>query len=163
MGEETSNMEGMPDWGEAETPMDDVTISEVDALCRDILKKRSALEAMEDTVKGLRRDAEHWEKKLLAYLTHFGKKSYPIDGSQIQIRGRTSFKIPQSDEKKTIFFEFLKARGIFERYATVHSAALNSFCNAELEVAQAEGRTEFEIPGIESPTYSESIVIRKAK
>jgi hypothetical protein len=71
--------------------------------------------------------------------------------------------MPATDEAKQAFFNYLRERGLFEKYATVHSQSLNAFYFAEKDAALAEGNLEFEIPGITKETEFEALGFTKPR
>lgn len=136
----------------------------MEELSEKIQAKRLEVEAAQDVVKELNKQLASLEMTMLETLKGLGKDSYKSEIGTISIIHRTSFKTPKTPEEKAAFFDYLRAKNMFDALVSVNSQTLNSFCKAELETAIAEGRgLEFQIPGIGEPTVQEIIGFRKAK
>ena len=76
-------------------------------------------------------------------------------------QARTSYKVPKTDEERRAFFEYLKEKGTYENMRTVNSMTLNAWAKQEFEAAALDGDMDFRIPGLDEPTISEYISMRK--
>lgn len=142
----------------------ETTVARMEELSEKIQAKRLEVEAAQDVVKELNKQLASLEMTMLETLKGLGKDSYKSEIGTISIIHRTSFKTPKTPEEKAAFFDYLRAKNMFDALVSVNSQTLNSFCKAELETAIAEGRgLEFQIPGIGEPTVQEIIGFRKAK
>lgn len=153
------------DFYESEISMDQVTVSQLDSLGREIAQLREKVEAMEEVVKEERATLEAMKSKMIAYLDHFGKKSYPIPGAgTFTVAEKISYTVPKEDSSKIAFFKWLRSKGegAYLSTITVNHNTLNALCNEEFELAAHEGR-RFHIPGLGEPKKYETLRMTKGK
>lgn len=65
-----------------------------------------------------------------------------------------SVKVPKDPSNKSHLFNWIqqqKGSDVLQNMLSIHSASLNSFYKAELEVAKEQGNVDFKIPGIDAP------------
>jgi hypothetical protein len=142
----------------------ETTVLDMEQLTEKIQAKRLEIDQAQDVVKELNKQLASLELTMMEKLHELGKDSYKSEVGTISIIHRTSFKTPKTPEEKAAFFDYLRAKNMFDALVSVNSQTLNSFCKAELETAIAEGRgLDFKIPGIGEPTVQEIIGFRKAK
>lgn len=142
-------------WGatEAETEMDDITLTEFEALgdkCFD-LKREITLD--DRVLKEKKADLLKLQNKVMSYLQKYGKKNHQFKSGLFSVTQRTSVRLPQGDEKEK-FFTYLKEKGIFEDMVHMNSQTLNSFYKAEMESHLADGDVTWEMPGVGEPIVS---------
>lgn len=116
---------------------------------------KSKIDERKIELEGLEDELHRIEAELLPMLEGAKMEQVAVEGlGKILVDQKISVKVPKDPEAKAAFFEYLKARGIFDGMATVHSATLNAFYNDELEAKAAIGE-EVKIPGLEpSGKYS---------
>ena len=156
-------MEEQLDFYEPEQQMDQVTVTQLDSLGRDIASLREKVEAMEALVSAERTVLELMKSKMIAYLDHFGKKSYPVPGAgTFTVVEKLSYTVPKEEPSKIAFLKWLRSKGegVYLNTVTVNHNTLNALCNQEFELAAQEGRT-FEIPGLGEAKKYETLSMRK--
>lgn len=159
------NTQGLLDFYDGDLPMDQVTVNQLDALGREISAVREKVEAMEEVVKEERSKLEQLKSKMIAYLDHFGKKSYPIPGAgTFTVVEKLSYTVPKEEPSKIAFLKWLRSKGegVYLSTVTVNHNTLNALCNQEFELAASEGRS-FQIPGLGDPKKYETLSLRKGK
>ena len=131
---------------------DDPKVRELDALCAEIFDQKDKIEEMGKLVTVENKKLMELEAKALAYLDELERDNYRSPRGTISYKQGWRFNLPETDEAKLAFFDYLREKGLYDRYATVHSAAYNAYCNAEFEAAIADGRgMEFSLPGVPAP------------
>lgn len=149
------------DWyDDAEKPMDEVTVKAFDEMCELLFMKRDAIDAQKDLLKELSADYEALEKKVLSYLSEFGKKKHICKFGTLDSRPREYWKVPKG-EGRDAFFSYLKEKGLFDNLITVNSQTMNSFVKAEVEAARESGDINFRVPGLDEPTVVDIIYMKK--
>jgi len=125
-------------------------LKHVNDLCKDGFKQKRCID---DLKINLRREEEKLGKiqaELMPLLKDAGLTKIEIAGcGKVTVDTKLSVKVPKEPADRDAFFRYLRDKGLFDAMATIHSATLNSFYNAELAAAKEEGRTEFKIPGLE--------------
>lgn len=109
-----------------------------------------------------REEQRELERKIQSYLEYYGKSKYVSSIGTIEVRERFSFRTPKTDEEKKFFFDWLTEKGLFLRYASVNSNALNSLLKDEFEEAREAGK-EITVPGIQKPTEYRTIHLKRSK
>ena len=142
--------------------MTDVTLEELNRIGEQIKHHRAAKAMIKEEMDAVNGKLRELETTFIAYLQQNGMEKYVIPGfGTAYIKTMFSYKIPKTPEQKTAFFGYLKERGIFDSMATVHSRTLNSWAKEEMAKAIEAGSSDFQIPGLEIPTTSETLGVRK--
>lgn len=121
---------------------------------------RRRKEDLEDQVKKLNEDMDPLKKKLKFYLDEMGVTYVKRPEGVLILKQKYSFKVPKG-ENLQMFFQYLREQNLFDAYATVNSAQVNSYGNEAMEQALERGETNFEIPGLGKPVLYEDITFRK--
>jgi hypothetical protein len=118
----------------------------------------SGTEAIENLVSQENKELTEAKAKFVLYLKELGREDYKSGRGTLSIQSKWRVALPATDEAKAKFFEWLREKGIFDKYATVHSASLNSLYNAEWEAAKDRGEgLSFSIPGVPEPKLFEDL------
>ena len=142
--------------------MSDVTVKELEELCDTAFKLKEKIDSYEEEASELRKELFGYQQKIQAHLEHFGKESYGATGGNIEIKSRTSVKIPRTEEDKRALFKWLQDKGIFWELAGINSQTLNSLYKSEFEIAIEEGR-DCVIPGISEPEVFKQVILKPKK
>jgi hypothetical protein len=142
--------------------MESVTLEELDLLCLEYSKKRQALEALKAEVTEREKELYETEIKIQAYLEQSNKTKYSVDGiGTFNIVNRFTYKIPRTPEAKEKFFTYLKELNVYDDLINVNSQTLNAFCKEQLEKARDRQDFNFTVPGLEEPTLSKKVQLRR--
>lgn len=147
-------------------PAAEVTVQQLDTLVIEYFKKRKEKEEREARVKEINKEIVSIEGKLVTYLKALGRRDYKHAAGSVRISPKWSVSMPQTDADKAALFQWLREKGIYDKYATVNSAALQSLFNAEREAAIAadpEAALTFSIPGVGPAKLFEGIGKTKGK
>lgn len=136
-------------------------ISELQNLCKDVFAQREVTDQAKKIYSEENEKLEALEAKLLAALEENKLKSFQSEFGKIETRQRMSVKIPQA-ENRELFFNYLKEKGQFDALITVNSATLNSWYKQENENA-INNKKMFYVPGLEMPTATTILVLKKGK
>lgn len=141
---------------------EDVTVKELEQLIVAAFKLRDEYDVIEKTLKDKNRELENINAKILSHfesgdIEKFHAKGFGTAFSHV----RFTVSVPKG-EGRSDFFNYLKERGIFEDMITVHSATLNSFYQAEQEIALERGDVDWKCPGIADPLHIKTVRFRKA-
>jgi hypothetical protein len=140
------------------------TVKELDDLVEAIFDQKAKIEEMNEAVSKENVALQRLEAKAVAYLEELGRETYKTARGTLGVKENWRFNLPQSDEDKLKFFNYLREKGVYDKYATVHSSAYNAFCKAEWEAAQAEGKgMDFSLPGVPEPKLYKGLTTRKGK
>lgn len=140
-----------------------ITLQEIETLCRSIVEQRAVIAEISKNKKEEDQKLDKLEAHFIETLHKIGKKSYRSEHGTLGISYRTSFKVPQTEEDRQAFFNYLKEQGVYDRYVTVKSTDLNTFAKAEMEKELANGNDDFKIPGLQEPTIDETLSVRKGR
>lgn len=141
-----------------------LTVDDLDQFVKSINDKRLDEAARDTELKALRAEIDRLEAKAVMLLKELGRKNYQSPFGTISVVEKWRVSIPKTDEQKTLFFNHLRERGIYEKYVTVNSNSLQSLFLTDWDEAKKEGRgMEFVMPGIEAPKLHESLRFARAK
>lgn len=139
----------------------EVTVSELDELCKRAYELDIAYEEIAAKLKAINQETDGVHAKILAHFDQTDKDKYVVkDVGTFYKDRRWSVKVPQGDERLK-FFDYLKQRDIFESMITVNSQTLNAFVKKEVEVQLEAGVVDFKMPGIEEPKLTTTLRLRK--
>lgn len=141
-----------------------LTVDDLDNFVKQIKDKRLEAEAIDTQLTTVNKEIMSLEAKAVGILKELGRKNYTSPHGTITMEQKWRVSLPSNDISKTSFFEHLRERGIFEKYATVNYNSLNSLYLTDWKEAEKEGRgMEFSMPGIEAPKLHEALKFLKGK
>ena len=143
-------------WFDEDTALDDSTVQNFEEMCGELFHQRSTVKALEDRVSDEKKILEKMKSKILGYLDQFGKDKYQSEYGTVSRTKKFSVKVPKDEASKEKLFGWLKEKGIDMHYMTVNSISLNSLYKKELDAMGVD----FEMPGVEEPTYYELLNVR---
>lgn len=142
----------------------EISVKDLDDLVKSIQEARVVKDEIEAQLKEQNKKISALEQQALGYLEDLGREKYQSESGTISKQQQWYFRLPETEEDKMEFFDYLKEKGLFERYATVNSMSYNSYCRKEFEIAVEEGRgMSFTLPGVPEPTLNKKLSFRKGK
>jgi len=136
----------------SEAPKKPITVEQLDALIALLFQKKEEAKELEKLVTAKNVEISKVRADITVALKELGREDYKAAAGSVKLKTIWRVSLPQSDEDKQKLFDWLKERGIFNKYATVNSNSLNSLYMAEWEDAKMRGEgMEFEIPGVPQP------------
>jgi hypothetical protein len=138
-----------------------ITIEQMNEHVRLIADLRAKEAEISQHKKAVSEELELAEQKALSMLEESGMKSFKTPFGTVGVSYRTSVRTPKTEEDKQKLFVYLRERGL-ESMIGVNSMSLNSLYKAGLEQAIAEGKDDFELPGVTEVTMNPIISFRKA-
>jgi|SRR5690606_24149493 len=142
----------------SEAPKKPITVEQLDALIALLFQKKEEAKELEKLVTAKNVEISKVRADITVALKELGREDYKAAAGSVKLKTIWRVSLPQSDEDKQKLFDWLKERGIFNKYATVNSNSLNSLYMAEWEDAKKRGEgMEFEIPGVPQPKSFQTI------
>ena len=135
--------------------MSQVTVKELDELTEALLKKEKMKAELAALTTQVNKEIMVLEQKCTLHLKELERTEYSSKFGKIKIEEKWSVNLPDTPIAKSLFFEWLREKGIFDKYATVNSRSLQSLFKAEWEQAKKIGNLNFSLPGIEAPKLFE--------
>lgn len=132
----------------------------VDALCKQMREKQDEIDETSEKLKSLNEEMSKLEIQAMALLKAGGKKSYSSPYGTIGRVQHWNVKLPQGEENRQAFFQYLKEKGLYEDYRTVHATKLKSHFLEEKRFLEDNDPIEainFKIPGLEDATVYEKV------
>lgn len=140
-----------------------VTVETLDQLCKDIFTMQEEIDKANTIVKQMNKNLDQLRFKAVGYLKDLKREDYKSPFGSIRVAQKWRVNMPATEEEKLKFFEYLREKGLFEKYATVHSQSLNAYYMAEWNEAKKRGEgIGFGIPGIGEPKLFEDLGIRRS-
>lgn len=156
------NMSGWNSEAEQKAAPSSMTIAEFEGILESLRLQRGKIDEAKEAYEAEVMKGDDIEKKILECLEQMGRTSYKGKVGTVSITHRTSFRLPASPEEKEAYFNYLRDKGMYDSMISVNSQKHNSFCKAEMEIAEAEGRgLDFKIPGVLEPTINKTLSFRK--
>jgi hypothetical protein len=139
-----------------------VTVEEMDILASQIAEQRSRVAEVEEVLSQQKALLEDLKARGVGYLKELGRENFQAPDGTLYIADVWSITLPKTDQDKSAMLDWMKERGIYEKYVTVNASALKSLYMAEWEAAQAKGLgMEFQIPGVQEPKLYQDLRFRK--
>lgn len=138
----------------------DEGLERVAGLVEELRHKKLCINDLKHELETANNAYQEIEHELLAILEAANLDKFHGENASVSIRTKSSWKVPKDPVAREAFFAFLRERGIFDEMITVHSQTLNSWANAEQEVAAASGNFQFAIPGLDEPVEYKSLTLR---
>lgn len=144
--------------------MSTLTVDQMNEHAKNVAAKKEEYEAAKKISTALGKELDRLEDQMGKMLLELGQDSFKTPFGTMIMTERTSFKVPQDEESRNEFFQWLKDKNIFESTITVNSNTMNALLKAEYAGARALGEdmVVFKIPGIDPPTVSVTASLRKA-
>lgn len=141
--------------------MGEVTLKEFEITIKEFKEAKEAHDQAKLVTDKAKELVDFCGSRVMAIMQAFEKTSYKSTYGNVVRAKRFSYKTPKSEEERAAFFGFLKEKKLFDSMITVNSKALNSFCAKEVEAAIEAGDIDFTIPGLQEPTISETIALKR--
>lgn len=137
------------------------TIKMLQRLINELWEVRAQIESEKQIVSKLNAQKEELEGLIIRGMQVSELDRFDGEHCTVFRKLKSSVKVPQDPESKQSFFNYLKEIGMFDSMITVNSQTLNSWYNKEIEVARSNGKSEFQVPGIQPPVTYDDISVRK--
>lgn len=137
--------------------LDALVVKYFDTLQIDKVRAEAALSVVNKEIQLI-------ELKLVEHLNALGRKEYRHARGLVKTSVKWSVGNPVSDQDKGQLFAWLREKGIYDKYAVVNNASLNTLWRAEREAAIKEDPSAvltFNLPGLPPPRSFEGISKRK--
>ncbi len=142
----------------------EVTVKELDELIVKILAHEEKIEAKQAEITEMNKELARMESLAVQHLKDLERDEYVSPQGKVGIKEKWRVNLPQTDQDKELLFQHLRDRGIFNKYATVNSASLNSLYMADWEEAKSRGEgLEFSMPGVPAPNVYEKFDCKASK
>jgi hypothetical protein len=139
-----------------------ITVEDLDKLVEEIFVAKDKYEEIGRHKAEAYNEFVALKAKAVTYLRELERRNYKTDKGLITISQKYRVKLPVSPESKGQLFDYLKEKGVFEKYATVNSNSLNALHKAEREAAEERGEgMTWSMPGIDDPTLFEDLTTKK--
>jgi hypothetical protein len=127
----------------------EIGINELEEKIGNCFNLKREYEEIERKSKEKYAEMKQAQDEVAGILEGLGKDSYKSNHGTFSYKMEQGFKVPQNDEERIKFFNYLKEKDVFDQLITVNAMTLNSFAKAEEERAlQVDGIVDFQIPGI---------------
>jgi hypothetical protein len=145
-----------------EVTLPPIELGKFELLCQELFQQKAKLDGIRELEKEECTELEKLKTKIMAYMDQYGKEKHSVTGlGTLSVQEKFYASMPKDPEKKAKFFEFLKARGLFEGMLSVHAATMNTFVAREIEAAKESGNFDFQIPGVDDFGNYKILSIRK--
>ena len=148
-----------------ENESESLTVADLDAL---IIKYFDTIQGekkkAEDALTAVNISIQGMESRLVSALKALNRRDYKHPRGTVRIDNQWRVNLPANDLDKSLLFDWLKKKGIYDRMATINSTSLNSLWRQEREAAIKEdpaAAVTFNLPGLGAPKLFEAL--RKTK
>lgn len=144
-----------------------VSIEELDGLVAQMMKAWTKVEEASEVVKGLRKEYDKLEARVLATLESAKKSKYYVDGfGTAYIKSDLQVRVPANKTEKKKLFDYIQEElgdDVLFNLLSINSATLKKFVNDQAAVAAEKGVANFTIPGLQPPTVRKTLGFKSAK
>ena len=125
-------------------------VKEYQEMCKKLRELSNEIDMKKAELKVLNEEYEKVEAVLMATMEQDEIVNFKSDYGTVYISTFDTVSMPQDDDSKQAFFNYLKDKGLYDSMISVNSQKLNGFYRRELEAAKESGDLLFSIPGLES-------------
>jgi hypothetical protein len=143
-----------------------IEIKDLDFLLEALREKNAVVDELEEQVKEQNKVIARIKGIIGSVLKDLDRADYKGPAGSIKVVSRTQVKMPQTPEEKELLWNWMREKGIYDRYATVHATALKSLFEAELEIAKSDPEFDpvtFALPGMAPATFFEDVRFTQAR
>jgi hypothetical protein len=131
-------------------------------MVEELFAQRRKIEEMDLKLSSENKILAQMEAAVVMALKELGRKNYQSPHGTVGITNKWRVNLPQTDADKAKLFDWMRERGIYERYVTVNSNSLNSLFLEEWDAAKKRGEgMEFRLPGVPEPKLFERLTVTK--
>ena len=136
--------------------MTEITVKQLDDLIDECFRLQDEHKELKKETSLLHAKLTTLQEQAIAHLQDLGKTSFKSPRGNFSFSVRETFKMPKSPEDRTLFFNYLKDKGVFEGLVSVNAATLNTWAKTEIESSE---ELDMQIPGLEKsdPTFRPSM------
>lgn len=145
-----------------EQELEGVTFQQIQVMIKEFSEAKAEYDEAKRKSTSAKEIMDNHGKRLLEVLKKHEVKSMPSPYGHVITSVRWSWKTPKEKSAREAFFGYLKEKELYEEMITVNSQSLNAFCKGELEAAKEEGNFDFTIPGLDEPSLTETISLRRS-
>lgn len=144
--------------------MSEVQAKEMAGLMERLAKCEEEKDAIQATLTEKNKEISSIESAIRNHLLELGWDEFKCPLGEVKLREEFQVRMPPEDRKQELW-EWMKEKGIFERYATVHAVSLKALFKAEREIAVHSGADPitFSLPGMEPATVFQVVKFRPVK
>ena len=141
-----------------------ITVAELDDLVHTIAAKKQEIEETQDVVKQHNKQLAELHAKAVVYLNELDREDFKSSFGTIKLDPKWNVKLPPKGVNRQALFDEMKAKGVFDAYATIHAGGFKSWYMAEWKIAEEKGEgMGFKMAGVETPTLFEDLKFTKPK
>ncbi len=142
----------------------EITVADLDNLVEKISKLEDQKEIIEISLKEKNKEISLLEMRAIEILKSLERESYSSPYGSITIKPVMNIVQPEEDRKHELW-EWMRTKGIFERYATVNSNSLKALFKKERELAIENGGDPitFALPGMVPATFFKKLEFKAKK
>ena len=150
-------------FGFEEKPLDQITIQELDAIVKEMFKKRDEADELDAKVTELNKEVEALKAKVMSILEATGRLNHETPGAG-KVFTQTKYQVsyPKDEVNSAKFRQYLIDNGM-ENMLTMPYMTLNAFFKSKLEEAGEGADPSKVLPGIGSPEARVILSMRKGK
>lgn len=134
------------------------------AAVKDLWDKKRVVDQLKDELADASKSLETAKSLALKAMEAMEIDKQHVPGCGTIYRQRSfSVQVPKESEDKKLLFSWIaatKGPDVLDNMLSIHSASLNSFYKAELEIAKEQGNVDFAIPGIAEPSVYYTLGMR---
>jgi len=157
---ETNQASNLSSWEEAEKPLNETTMAEMDSLARMVAHARQQYEDAKAAATEFHDYYEELSQKFIGVLKATGRTSHTTPGvGTMRFAVKEAYRVPKTVEQKRELFRYIQKKyGVdaLTDMLSIHAAKINSWANEELEADPG-----VQIPGLEAPTMTETFYFTK--
>ena len=95
-------------------------VRELEKLIEHCFELKADIDEEKAKLAELQYELERNQEIVKDYLNSIGKDNYHAQAGLFSVVNKVSYKMPKDMEEKQKFFDYLRARGVFEEMASVH-------------------------------------------
>lgn len=135
-----------------------ISVKELDSVLETLAQLETEKDVIAETLKEKNKQISSVELRVTEVLRSLEREEYDSPHGKVTFEEVFNVKMP-SDETKEQLWTWMREKGIYDRYASVHATSLKSLFKAERNAAIQNGEDPltFALPGMEPATIFEKI------
>lgn len=142
-----------------------VTVEELDQLLANLAGLNQEKEDIAEALKEKNKEIFALELSAKNYLIELGRTDYDSPHGKGSLKEDFSVKLPQGPDNKKLLWDYMRAEGVYDAYATIHATAYKSYYKTKRDEAVEKGEDPmtFALPGTDPAAVFEVFKFKAKK
>lgn len=142
-------------------PKEEITVDLLEKVAHNCYEYKKIAADFKKLHSKMNAEKEKWQAVLGILMDKLEVDKYSSKSGSISRSEQPNYRLPQDDDSRNKFFNYLKEKGSYDTMITINSKTLQSFVKQEVELAEQDDNFGFLPDGIEETEYRTVFSLRK--